>query len=223
MERENKIKNETLRYLGYRGQDIDPITQKIIDETLEEIKSLVDERTIYKEFHLNYHNDRLFLQGTDFELMGEDIKNHLKDSNTCILMGATLGHKLDTRIRYYEKVDMARALILDAASSAFIEEVCDNLCEEIEKKLLEGRSLTFRYSPGYGDLPIGIQYDFLKLLDGQKTIGLNVSSNSILIPRKSVTAIIGIVKKKDKKEQECKYCNKYNSCDFSKEVKEIEN
>ena len=48
MERNIKLKEETLRYLGYRGQEIDNITDKTIDEAIEEIKLLRDERYIYK-------------------------------------------------------------------------------------------------------------------------------------------------------------------------------
>ena len=80
-----------------------------------------------------------------------------------------------------------------------------------------GKALTPRYSPGYGDLSINIQNQLLDILDAKKSIGLSATSNNILIPRKSVTAIIGIIDDKYKKlENACLNCSKYESCNFRK-------
>ena len=77
--------------------------------------------------------------------------------------------------------------------------------------------LTSRYSPGYGDLPIAMQNEFLEILQAKKTIGLSVTSSNILIPRKSITAILGIIDEKNKEDElSCKDCNKNDSCNFTK-------
>lgn len=218
MDKDSKIKKEVLRYLGYRGQKIDTLIDELIDESIEELKDLIQPRYTYKTFNIEYHEEKILLKGTRFYLPGEDIKKHLKDSKSCILMAASLGQLVDRKIRYYEKVDMAKALILDAGASTFIEELCDRICEDIEVKLIkEDKALTSRFSPGYGDLDLYIQNDFLNLLASQKSIGLTASSNSILIPRKSVTAIMGIVERNYKKEEKsCKDCDKYGDCKFSR-------
>ena len=79
----------------------------------------------------------------------------------------------------------------------------------------QGFFLTTRYSPGYGDLPIGIQRNFIRLLDTVRRIGLNVSDSGIMIPRKSVTAIIGISEAEKKQEKlGCKGCNLVKTCRF---------
>jgi len=51
---------------------------------------------------------------------------------------------------------------------------------------------TPRFSPGYGDWPITEQSRIIRLLDGQRQIGLNVTKDSLMVPRKSITAVIGI-------------------------------
>ena len=132
-------------------------------------------------------------------------------------MAVTLGHQVDTRIRYYEKINMTKALILDACATAFIEEICDGICREIEDKLMDGNKLTSRFSPGYGDLPISIQKDFLATLNAEKSIGLTATSTSILIPRKSVTAIVGLIDRDEKiEENTCISCNNYSDCKFTR-------
>lgn len=213
------MKGEIIRYLGYKSQKIDNYTNKLIDEAMKEIISLSKERYVYRIFSINDdNNNNISLDGSGLKLYGDDIKEHLSKSTKCILIAATLGHEVDTRIRYYEKVSMTKAIILDACATATIEALCHRVCKEIEDNLdREGKTITYRYSPGYGDLPIHIQGDFLLALDAKKSIGLTTTSNSILIPRKSVTAIVGIRDKGEvKKNGSCKYCNKYDSCNYSR-------
>src|SRR5699024_11558941 len=110
----------------------------------------------------------------------------------CILIGVSLGHKVDTIIRYYEKLDMTKAIILDSCASVAIEDIINNINENLEKIVSKDKKiLTSRYSPGYGDWPLDIQRNILDVLESSKTIGLNLTSHNILIPRKSITAIIG--------------------------------
>lgn len=212
-------KAEVLRYLGYKDQELDPITNRLIDESIKEISDLVEKKYTYKIFAIKRGRGKLWLEGTNLTLVGKDIKNHLKDSDSCILMAVTLGHEVDKIIRYYQKISMTKATILDACTSAAIEEVCDIVNNELEILVSKNKkTLTSRYSPGYGDLPIAMQNSLLEILQVKRTIGLSVTSHNILIPRKSVTAILGIIDEEDKKDKEvsCKTCNKYNSCNFQK-------
>lgn len=218
MEKSPQNKLEILRYLGYKNQNIDNITNRLIEDTMDEINFLIKERYIYKFFDISRSKGKLWLRDSNLKLVGKDIKNHLNNSKVCVLIGATIGHEVDTKIRFYEKISMTKALILDACATVAIEEICDKVCKEIESKLIiDNKVLTTRYSPGYGDLPLDIQNDFLLTLDARKSIGLTASSHSILIPRKSVTAIAGVINREEKKEEiSCINCNKYSTCKFSK-------
>ncbi|SFB46663.1 methionine synthase [Clostridium frigidicarnis] len=212
-------KNEVLRYLGYRKQALDKNIEKLIDECINEIKVLVKAKCVYKVFKINRDNMKISLDNCNTVLESKDIYRHLDKADTCILMAATLGHAVDIRIRYYEKLDMTKALILDACANTAIEEVCDKLCVEIEESIKEkDKVLTSRYSPGYGDLSLHIQSDFISIIDTYRTIGLTISSHNILTPRKSVTAIVGVVDKKYKREnKKCGGCNNYLNCNFRRD------
>jgi len=218
----NKVpqnKDEVLRYLGYRNQVLDNATNDLIEELMDEMRSLIKVRYIYKFFSIMREEDKIYLSNSNFSLIGEDIKKHLDKSEICALMAVTLGNSVDAKIRYYEKISMAKAVILDACATTAIEELCDRICEELEEVVQkENSTLTSRYSPGYGDLPIDIQKKFLTMLSGEKSIGLTASSDSILIPRKSVTAIVGVVKSENNsiKRASCLDCNKYSNCMFRK-------
>ncbi|WP_346894665.1 methionine synthase [Clostridium sp. UBA7503] len=212
-------KDEVLRYLGYKNQVLDKVTDVLIDELMDEMRSLIKARYIYKFFNIRKEKGRICILNSNFSIAGENIKKHLDKSEVCILMAVTLGNSVDAKIRYYEKISMTKALILDACATTAIEELCDRICEELEEVVQnENNTLTARYSPGYGDLPIDIQKKFLSMLSAEKSIGLTASSNSILIPRKSITSIVGVVKRENNsiKKISCLQCNKYSNCMFRK-------
>ena len=51
---------------------------------------------------------------------------------------------------------------------------------------------TWRFSPGYGDLPLSLQEELLSAVEAGKRIGLATTAGYMLTPMKSVTAIIGL-------------------------------
>ena len=119
-------------------------------------------------------------------------------------------------IRRNEAVDMTSAVITDFLASAAVEQVCDEAERDITSQLSQYNA-TWRFSPGYGDLPLDIQPDFLTVLDAQKRIGLNATANNILTPRKSVTALIGLSTGEiAKKKRGCEACSMKDKCTFRK-------
>lgn len=134
-------------------------------------------------------------------------------------MAATIGNYIEKKIRLYERIDLTRGMILDSVSTTAVEDLCDKVCDLIEKDIIEDfEELTFRYSPGYGDLSLNIQKNFIEVLDATRKIGVNVSEHMLLFPRKSVTAIVGIRKKLGKKtKKSCINCKNYENCLYRKE------
>ena len=126
-------------------------------------------------------------------LSGKDIAAHLDKCREAVFMAATLGNEIDTLIRRTETLNMAEAVILDAAANVAIEQVCQTEEDRIREEIIRsGKYLTMRFSPGYGDLPIETQHEFLRMLDAPRKIGLTVTSSHIMTPRKSITSIMGI-------------------------------
>lgn len=212
-------KKEVLRYLGYKGQDIDINMSTMINECREEIKKVITPRIVYNYKEIKQNDEGVEVINTNLIMPGNDIKEHLKNSKTCVLMAVTLGNEVEKKTRLYERTNLTKALILDACATTAVEEVCDIIENKVkEKALKEGMDITFRYSPGYGDLPLDIQNNFLRSIDAQKKIGLTVSESNLLFPRKSVTAIIGIIDSGIiKKKKSCKECNNYENCSFRRE------
>jgi hypothetical protein len=209
---------EVLRYLGHKNQVLDESTKQLVSECVQETKGLVRANYVYRDFDILKDYNVVNLKNTNISLTGIDIYEHLKYSNRCFLMAATIGSEIDYIIRYYEKADLTKAVIIDACATAAIEALCDEVEERVkEEALKEGFGITYRYSPGYGDLPIELQPSILNLLETQKKIGLTVSDSLILLPRKSVSAVIGIQGLEVNREYPgCKSCSSFKYCEYRK-------
>lgn len=75
-----------------------------------------------------------------------------------------------------------------------------------------------RYSPGYGDLDLEIQPKLLKLLDGEQ-IGITTNSSHLLLPQKSITALIGLSDRESDSQAQCDFnCNlcKFKECVYNR-------
>ena len=209
-------KNEVLMYLGFRGGEISSELDAQIDGAIELIKKTARPRVLYRIFDLLPDGT---ITGTDFQPKGNDIKELLKDSSKVILMAATLGMEIETLLRRTQVTNMTDALILDCCGSSAIENVCDNLCDDLAEELCP-LHLTDRFSPGYGDLPFEQQKELCAALELQKRLGVSLSESGLMIPQKSVTAIIGISDTPQKRRfRGCARCNNFKNCDFRKEGK----
>lgn len=207
-------KNEVLRYLGYNGTEIDERLNRLIEECMNQVIETATPRFVYRAFDIG---EDMTLENTIFKLKGNDIKEHLSECKRCVLMAVTMGMQVENIIKTAEVRDMARAVILDSCATTAAEQTADMVQAMIEKEN-EGKFFTERYSPGYGDMPMESQHDFAAILDTGRKIGLSVTENNILLPRKSITAIIGISDKKTKKRKSgCENCSLHGQCNFRKE------
>lgn len=197
-------RKEAVRYLGGAGIKLNYRMDSLMDECEDEILKKASPKFLYIEKDLPFS-----------EIMqGEDIKSHLKGCEKAVLMCATLGAEIDKLIRISQISDMARAVVLDSFASVAIEQVCCKVDELLAEKYDE-YYMTFRFSPGYGDYPIELQKDFLKLLDAPRKIGLTTNDNYLLLPSKSVTAVLGLSKTQiERRKRGCAVCNMRGKCQF---------
>jgi hypothetical protein len=207
--------NEILLYLGYRGQELTPELEAQLAEGQSQILAAAQPRLTWKRVTVEGSN----LPQCLLELEGEDIKTHLAGCREGILMAATLGSRVDQLIRLAQVRDMSQAVILDACASVAIENVCNNLEEDLRQMVTqEGKYLTDRFSPGYGDMPIAQQQAVCRVLDTGRRIGLTVSGRNLLTPLKSVTAVMGISETPvTRRSRGCEQCRMFRTCQFRKE------
>lgn len=206
-------KNEVWRYLGRKNQEISPEIESLTDEIINETLKLAKPMAVYERGILEEDNGLKLL---NIHLSGEAIKDLLKLSKEAYVFAVTLGLQLDNRIKQYEIIDMTKAILMDACASVLAEAVCDSVNEEIDS-ILKSEHLysTERFSPGYSDLSLEVQPEILTTLDTARKIGLSSSRSHLLFPRKSVTAIIGVLEKpREPRGYICKDCILLGNCKF---------
>ena len=189
-------RREAVRYLGGARVQMNAEMERLLDECEAELLRAARPKYVYKVTELPCE-----------ELtVGEDIRRHLRGCDRAVLLGATLGTEVDRLLRVSQIRDMARAVVLDSLASVAIEQVCCQADELLAAKYPDAY-MTFRFSPGYGDYPIGLQ----------KTIGLSANECSLLVPSKSVTAIAGLSDSPvEKGRRGCAVCNLRKTCQYRK-------
>lgn len=188
-------RREVLRYLGYRGKEGDPQTQALVEACLKELGAVCQPRHLTRVFPLVRGEEGALDLGA-FRTVSRNLSHNLKDCEQVILFAATLGTGADHLIRKYERLQMSRAVVMQAASAAMIEEYCDQVCTRIRQEQEEAGWYTRpRFSPGYGDFPLSCQSSLLGALEAGKRIGIKLTDSLLMMPSKSVSAVMGLSRK----------------------------
>jgi len=177
------IKKRALAYLKVNSKSIE--TEKMIDEVLEEVEKIARPKIIIKSFDLDI-SDKITIVNTNIELTEKPYLKLLEGYSNCLLVAVTLGFEIDQKIKLYQQIDMSKAVVFDAVSSAYVEEFADN---EEAKFNLETR--TYRFCPGYQHTSLMLNKDIIKVLQADKKIGISLSKDFLMTPLKSMVGIIG--------------------------------
>ncbi len=206
-------KKEAARYMGVRGEP-DKNVAELLDKAELLVRKSVHPKYVYRETTVEQVDEGIKLGAVASVLIGNDVKKHLSGCERAVILAATLSSEADKLIRQSAVISMAESLAVDCICSAAIEQVCDRAEKEIFSEI-SAAYRTWRFSPGYGDLSISLQSDILSALNAHRRIGLTATENSILIPSKSVTAIIGISDEPiERGKKGCAVCNLRENCAF---------
>lgn len=189
---------EVYRYLGYRG--IAPskeITERIRSCT-EQLLGSVSPRQIHVYYDLEVGEKNVRAAGMEIESKG--LLRNLKGCERVCLLAVTIGVEADRLVARAQLHDMLEAAIFQAAGAAAVEAWCDLVNSAIrEEAAQQGYYCRPRFSPGYGDFPLEYQKNFMNLLRMPVSIGVSLTDSLLMIPSKSVTALIGL----SRTEQPC--------------------
>lgn len=181
-------RREALRYMGVRGAP-DAGVQALVEEAAHLLEPRAHYRVLLQRLPLDWTGG-LSLDG--IPLPGESIRRCMRGCGEAVLLGATLGSAVDGLIRRESLTRPALALAVNGCAAAMLEHALNGTCRELSVQVEgEGLTLTGRFSPGYGDLPLTLQPALLERLQAYR-IGLTVNAGGQLQPEKSVTALCGL-------------------------------
>lgn len=198
-------KKAILQYLNCFG-NIDEKTDRLIDECINEVKEYAHFKVIHQQFSLTHQP--LMIKELELPFNSQDLDFYFQDCYQCLVIACTLGIQIDRKIKYYEHIDMAKAIVFDAVSSHYLEECCNHY-----EKTLHLPVHTFRFAPGYGDLPLKLNIPLSRVLQIDKKIGVSINNGGLFLPMKSMLGLIGIGAHQEKS---CMSCVRKESCVFRK-------
>lgn len=218
MEKVNVDKTEVLRYLGYNNQPLSVETETMIDSLIDRCMHLAIQSYTYKTYEIDDVDKGIYVKKLGLVFPGLDIRKHLDGCDNCVIMAVTCGMGVERELLRLQRVSMTEAVIFDACANTYVESLADCVQSLVEEEArAEGKYITDRYSPGYGDFPLDMQRLLVPGLECEKRLGLTVTDSSLLIPHKSVTAVIGLRDTvADKIKRNCKDCNMYDTCTMRK-------
>ena len=192
-------RQEALRYLGYSGQAIDKELSNRLEGWAKTCETKLNPTYTWRIFALDEkrcrwnENPTVALKGTSLHFDGKSIAAHLRGAQFAACLAATLGLASEREIHSLAATSPLDAMLFDACCNALIESVAqaaqEDIAAEAEKAGLFAR---MRFSPGYGDLPLALQPRFIEALNAQKLLGISVNKSLLLVPAKSITAVVGL-------------------------------
>ena len=204
---------QAFRYMGMHAAP-DETMLRLAKNCEKRLLASILPRYIHLVCQLRHTEQGVLCEGTTLLLTGADIAAHLAGCDRAAVLCATLSSGADAAIRQAGAFDVLAGMMTDAMASALTEQLCDAAEAEILAGL-PGLHPTWRYSPGYGDLPLTVQGDLLRTVNAEKRLGVTLSDSGMLIPSKTVTAVIGLSSKPiPKGKRGCAVCNMNQTCPY---------
>ncbi|MFC1892457.1 vitamin B12 dependent-methionine synthase activation domain-containing protein [Chloroflexota bacterium] len=154
-------------------------------------------------------NSVMIEYGVIFE--SEVISKLLEKANKVAVFVLTIGNYLeDAAARLAKDRLVLQSAVLDAIGSDAVEKLADSVESQIsEVAHNQGFTINRRFSPGYCDWNVNQQKMLFKAMKGDYA-GVRLTDSCLMIPRKSISGIIGIGPSEIGKYNPCNTCDKYD-------------
>ncbi len=166
--------------LGYRDSAIDEIEAAL--------KKTIRAGAVAARVSIRREENGALCLGGYFKTESEALKKNLAGCKEAFLLAVTLGMETERFLHRLSLLSPAKHFLADALASAYAEAAAELANQELAKN----RSLTNRFSPGYADLPLSLQPALLFALEANKYLHITIKDSFLMVPQKSITAIIGI-------------------------------
>lgn len=183
-----------LKFAKYKTK-VDRKISNLISDMIKEGYSLIEPKVSYGIFDISAGKKTVRVCGGRLIIKSSKLAEYLSNSHKAAFFVCTVGDRVSKRVNeHMVKSELTRAVILDAVGSEAAEALAEKTWNLIKiEALKKGYRALKRISCGYGDWKLIDQPKILKLLKADK-IGVKTAKSCIMIPEKSVTACIGLIK-----------------------------
>ncbi|MGP8154475.1 MAG: hypothetical protein ACLQBQ_10120 [Smithella sp.] len=182
--------------LGYKKRTtiITTNQQEETDRFINEASCLISLKGALLRLAINHNDSEKIILSGNLTFNSKKLSSFLRDCKEAILMGATAGNAIMEAIKGKTRQDdLAAAIVYDATASEMTDAAMEWIMGYFNQLIRRERKtlLPRRFSAGYADFNLKNQKAIYEMLQMDK-FGVKITSNFILIPEKSVTAISGI-------------------------------
>lgn len=190
-----RLRNNTLYKLGYdMDKTVDPTIEATLDEALDMVRKVVRPKGIHRILPvLGIRREGVDTEvGTIQSAMFTRLVEMCRGDRSIVFMVVTLGEELERTCNSQDPI--YRQLVVDTVGSELTEMIADMLESDWRAQVHRlGLQYSWRFSPGYCDWPLEGQGVIAASIDLEK-IGVRLTSDFVMIPGKSVSAIAAIAK-----------------------------
>jgi hypothetical protein len=187
---------DVLRREGFREYSkIRPEIKILIKELLAGVRKmhLLEPAIAYEIYTITEISQRqLSLEGKP-AVYDSSLPSLLPQAKELAIAVCTIGPKLEKQVTdYTSRGEPLRGMLLDGIGSAAVDSLTEEVCKRIASEASSrGYETSSPINPGMPGLPIAAQWQLLKLVPAGE-IGLSLTSAGVMVPRKSVSMVIGI-------------------------------
>lgn len=216
--------DDVLRGQGAQPEIIrqrNPKFARVAEEALQIGLSVMTPQILYAWKNVEtLRHETLFLAGGQ-RLSGRLISQHLSMAKKVVYILVTVGEALDTLISEKMRSQPLLGIALDGVGSAAAEQVANAICAEFETQAaLDGLQSSIPLSPGMvnWDVHIG-QPEIFQVLDASD-IGVSLTTSGLMLPRKSLSMVIGFGEEMSIQGSTCDYCAMKATCNYREHYEE---
>jgi len=190
----NIDKGRILTRIGY-SDDYEPSARiiSLVDDYIDNYHDLLSPAYSHKIRDIESVDGNCVTIGDSIVLESKVLSRLLERCERVAVFALTIGNYLEDLVAYLaENGLILQATVLDAVGSGTVEK----LAAQVEGKIrvnagIEGMVTSRRFSPGYCDWEVSQQELVFRTLDGDMA-GIRLTESMLMIPRKSISGIIGI-------------------------------
>lgn len=181
-------KKMACRFMGCGKEPLSEALSELYEECLEAYMNTAQLKAVVRETSVAFEGEDgiVFDFGT---VKSEGLRKNLDGCKRAFVFAATAGAEIDRTMKRLSLISEADSMVYSCIASSGVERWCDYINGELAKK----HKLKPRFSPGYGGISLTVQKDIFDFLDVHRKIGVSLTESFMMVPVKSVTAIIGIV------------------------------
>ncbi len=181
------LEKRAISYLNFKGE-VTEEQLKLVQSSISEVKRFARPQFVFRFLKLEENSEGHLEVDASLNIGYDSLQKlfRAKNSNSVCILVSTLGSAIDKRVSQLADIDSGKMILFDACANAYIEEETNRFQERLNLG-----DETFRFAPGYGDVPLEVQREIFDLMPEIKKIGIELDECNLMHPFKSMTGFIG--------------------------------